>query len=109
MPRKAGMLLVFSVISMIMSAIGLAATVETEVDSVALFKNGLAFFIRNGELPDQPGDVEIGPLPAASHGTFWVGWSSPVQLSNLTAKEVLNREERGSNSRARCIPARASS
>ena len=65
-----------------------AATVDTQVTRVALFKNGLAFFSREGALPDRPGEIEIGPLPAASHGTFWLGWSPQAQITNLSSREV---------------------
>ena len=41
--------------------------VPTQVERVALFKNGLGFFLRHGVLPDQPGPVQFSPLPAAAH------------------------------------------
>jgi hypothetical protein len=88
MTRKTAGLLIFASIFMIACGLCLAATVETEVKRVALFKNGLAFFIREGKLPEQPGAIEIGPLPAASHGTFWIGWDPSAELNNLAVSEV---------------------
>ena len=65
-----------------------ATTVDTNVVRVALFKNGLAFFIRQAELPARPGEVEIGPVPVASHGSLWVGWGAGVEFANLSARQV---------------------
>jgi len=65
-----------------------ATTVDTNVVRVALFKNGLAFFIRQAELPVRPGEVEIGPVPVASHGSLWVGWGAGVEFANLSARQV---------------------
>ena len=71
-----------------------ATQVDTKAVRVALFKNGLAFFIRQGDLPTRAGEVEIGPLPAASHGTLWLGFGPGVELANLSAREVKVMEGR---------------
>jgi hypothetical protein len=47
------------------------AQVETHVKRVALFKNGLGFFVREGKLPDAS-VVKISPFSAPAHGTFWL-------------------------------------
>lgn len=65
-----------------------AVDVPTRVQSVALFKNGLGFFTRVGELPAAPAEIEIGPLSAAVHGTFWLGWEEGVAFDDLRSREV---------------------
>lgn len=68
--------------------------VPTRVQSVALFKNGLGFFTRVGELPAAPAEIELGPLPAAVHGTFWLGWEEGVAFDDLRSREVKAAEMR---------------
>jgi hypothetical protein len=68
--------------------------VPTQITRVALFKNGLAFFLRHGALPAQTGPIEIGPLPAASHGTLWLAYGSGVKLANLASGETKTVEMR---------------
>jgi hypothetical protein len=64
----------------------------TRIERVALFKNGLGFFVAESTLPDATGPVVIGPFPAASHGTFWVAYPANVGLENLVAKETVIEE-----------------
>ncbi len=68
--------------------------VDTQIQSVALFKNGLGYFTRVGELPNKPGEIEVGPLPAAVHGTLWLGWGEGVQFGNLRSREVVSTDTR---------------
>ncbi len=68
--------------------------VDTQIQSVALFKNGLGYFVRAGELPGAPAQVEVGPLPAAVHGTLWLGWGDGVQFANLRSREVVATDTR---------------
>ncbi len=86
------------VMAMVLAAVAAAAetprAVDTAVQRIALFKNGLGFFIRQGSLPDKPGPVRIGPLPAASHGTLWLTWAGGVKLTNLAAGEETTYEWR---------------
>ncbi len=82
------MLIVAAGLLALMAGAVCAATVDTQVTQVALFKNGLAFFTRQGDLPKKAGPVEIGPLPAASHGTFWLGWSPQARIENLATEPV---------------------
>jgi len=70
------------------------AAVDTHVQSVALFKNGMGFFVRTGELPRSPAGFEIGPLPAAVHGTLWLGWADGAQLADLRSHTVAATETR---------------
>jgi len=80
-------------------------TVETQVRSVALFKNGLGFFTRAGELPAAPAEIEVGPLPTASHGTLWLGWDQPTQFDHLRAREATGYDSRVAGSIAELLEA----
>jgi hypothetical protein len=69
---------------------GLAAQgtqMETQVKRVALFKNGLGFFVREGKLPDAK-VVKIAPFAAPAHGTFWLSYPQQVSLQGLVARET---------------------
>ncbi len=59
-----------------------------ELKQVALFKNGLGFFISEVTIPEKARSFYIVPPVAASHGTFWVSYPDKVKLKSLTAKEV---------------------
>lgn len=60
---------------------------QGEVKRIALFKNGLGFFVREGALPDAA-TVQMGPFAAASHGTFWVSYPDRVALTSLVGHEA---------------------
>jgi len=45
--------------------------------AVAAFKNGLAFVLRQGEIPLSAGTARISPIPAASLGTLWIAPVNP--------------------------------
>jgi len=64
----------------------------TRIERVALFKNGLGFFVAQSTLPDATGPVVVGPFPAASQGTFWVAYPANVALENLVARETVIEE-----------------
>ena len=82
-----------------------AADVPTRVSSVALFKNGLGYFTRVGELPAAPAEIEVGPLPAAVHGTFWLGWEAGTSFDNLRSHEVAASQMRAALSVAELLRA----
>src|ERR1700739_613622 len=44
---------------------------------VAAFKNGLAFVLRQGEIPLSAGTGRIAPIPNATLGTLWLSPSTP--------------------------------
>ena len=48
------------------------SALKTKLVSVSLFKNGLGFVTREGELPKGQSSLLIETLPAPAHGTFWV-------------------------------------
>jgi hypothetical protein len=45
--------------------------------AVAAFKNGLAFVLRQGEVPFSAGTGRIAPIPNATLGTLWLSPSTP--------------------------------
>lgn len=45
--------------------------------AVAAFKNGLAFIIRQGDVPLVAGTGRIAPIPNATLGTLWLSTSTP--------------------------------
>jgi hypothetical protein len=65
---------------------------ETNLQQVALFKNGLGFFVSEVEIPDNKDSFSFVPTAAASHGTFWVSCPAKVRLKSLVADEI-EREE----------------
>jgi len=69
-----------------------AHEVGTRVKQVALFKNGIGYFLRTGEWPEEGGAFVIRPLPASSHGSFWLTWDAEVKVSDLRAREALGAE-----------------
>jgi hypothetical protein len=64
----------------------------TEVTRVALFKNGMGYFTREGELPKKAGPFVIRPLPASSHGTFWCDYDESVKMHGLRSRKASRPE-----------------
>ncbi len=65
-----------------------AAQADTKLQQVALFKNGLGFFISEVTCPKKRDTFSFKPPVAASHGTFWVAYPPKVKLESLAAKEI---------------------
>jgi hypothetical protein len=65
-----------------------AAQADAKLQQVALFKNGLGFFISEVTCPKKKNMFSFIPSVAASHGTFWVAYPPKVNFESLTAKEV---------------------
>ncbi len=62
------------------------------LQQVALFKNGLGFFVSEVTCPAGKKSFSFVPAVAASHGTFWVAYSHNVKLETLIAKEVESKK-----------------
>jgi len=69
------------------------AAVQTRLKRVALFKNGLGFFVREGTLNGDKSVALLGPFAAPAHGTFWVSCPAPAGLRSVIAREVTVAEE----------------
>lgn len=60
-----------------------ADPIESHIDSVGLFKNGLAVVKRTAELSG-PGTYEIADVPEPVHGTFWVESNAVIEVQVST-------------------------
>ncbi len=69
-----------------------AAQAEAQLQQVALFKNGLGFFISEITCPEREDSFSFVPVAAASHGTFWVSYPPKVKMETITAKEIESEE-----------------
>ena len=70
---------------------GLQAATESKVQQVALFKNGLGFFISQLECPDEK-VFAVEQTPAPSLGTFWVSFPQTAKLEGIISKEVTSEK-----------------
>ena len=59
-----------------------------KLQQVALFKNGLAFFVSEAAVPENKTEFYVVPSAAASHGTFWVAYPDKLKLNSLTVKQT---------------------
>lgn len=62
--------------------------VQTRLERVALFKNGLGYFVRRGELSASPTAALLGPFAAPAHGTFWVNTPATAGLESVIVHET---------------------
>ncbi|HNW93986.1 MAG TPA: hypothetical protein PKM88_13840, partial [bacterium] len=69
-------------------------TAPPQVREVSLFKNGLGWFVQQGELQGE-GVLSISEVPAAVHGSIWLGYD-PAQLTvqSLTARRQTRERQR---------------
>jgi hypothetical protein len=59
---------------------------ELKPVAVAVFKNGLAFVVKQGDLPLEDGAGKIAPIPAATLGSLWITPNDPkVTLDEVVA------------------------
>ncbi len=61
------------------------AQAALRIERVALFKNGLGFFVSSGALPEKATTIALGQLPVPAYGNFWVGTSEDVKLLRLVS------------------------
>lgn len=71
-----------------------APALDSQIERVALFKNGLGFFERQAEVPAGAERVLLSPFAAPCHGTLWVTWSEGLELEAMVAREVTVAKER---------------
>ena len=65
--------------------------VRTAPKRVAVFKNGLGFVVRSGEVKLREGEAELDSLPEAALGALWITTDDPakrvLEVSSFMAKE----------------------
>jgi hypothetical protein len=66
--------------------------VDTRFKQVALFKNGLVFFVSEAVVPADEARFTIIPAGRACHGTFWISHPSTMKLEAITAREIKSQE-----------------
>ncbi len=69
-----------------------AIQAEAELKQVALFKNGLVFFITQVTCPENKDLFSFIPVAAPCHGTFWLSYLPKVKLKSITAKKTESEE-----------------
>jgi hypothetical protein len=55
-----------------LNALGEEEPADSQISSVAMFKNGLVVVKRTVEVPG-PGTYLVSDVPVPVHGTFWIG------------------------------------
>ena len=65
---------------------------DARLKQVALFKNGLGFFVLEVTFPSVKETFSIIPPGRACHGTFWVSHPSTMNLEAVVAKEIESQE-----------------
>jgi len=98
MSRIMKLFVLFNIVSCALAICPVCAGSETaseaafKLQQVALFKNGLGFFVSEVVIPDNKDSFSFVPAAAASHGTFWVSCPAKIRLKSLIAEEI-KREE----------------
>jgi hypothetical protein len=95
--KKSTILIVaISSVLLLRGAYGMAKAESSRADAklkrVALFKNGLGFFVLEVSVPADTDRFSIIPPGKACHGTFWVSHPSTMKLKAVTAKEIESQE-----------------
>jgi hypothetical protein len=73
-------------------SVATATYADVQLQQVALFKNGLGFFVSQAACPDDQESFSLVPVGASSHGTFWVSYPRKVKLKSLNAKQIESEE-----------------
>jgi hypothetical protein len=96
--RKSSIVIVAAVLAILSHSVCAASQepgieAKAELKQVALFKNGLGFFVSEVMAPEKAKSFYITPDAAASHGTFWVSYPPKVEVESIVAKEVEREEQ----------------
>lgn len=83
-----GIALVCALLPLVPGRAAEPTSVQTRLDRVALFKNGLGFFSRSGQLQAGQTQALVGPFAAPVHGTFWVSAPTSAGLGSIVARQV---------------------
>lgn len=85
MRRRVTGLIAIALLACAFPAAAAEQTVESKVESVGMFKNGLAYVTRTVTLPDE-GEYVLYDVPQASHGTFWIESPTSHEVDVLMTK-----------------------
>jgi hypothetical protein len=86
--KKCFILLTLALLASGATAVETKSDVTAKLQKVALFKNGLGFFVAEADLPAGKESVTVGPFAAASHGTFWTAYAPTLNIHSLIANET---------------------
>jgi hypothetical protein len=67
--------------------------VQTQLTRVALFKNGIGLFVREGRLPEGAKKATLGTSSAPSHGTLWVSCPATLGLKGVVGRYVGEQQQ----------------
>lgn len=87
--KRQGMILIGAICALIVMLARIGANADeaseanAKIERVALFKNGLGYFISSAILPEESTTITINQLPVPTHGTFWVGYPEDVKVHSL--------------------------
>jgi hypothetical protein len=62
------------------------------IRQVALFKNGLGFFVGQVTCPEGQSSFQVALPVAPSHGTFWLSYPTDLALASVTARQIESQE-----------------
>jgi hypothetical protein len=65
---------------------------EVKLQQLALFKNGLGFFVSEVTIPENKKSFVFVPFAVASHGTFWISYPPDVKLKDCIARQMDSEE-----------------
>jgi hypothetical protein len=72
--------------------------------AVAAFKNGLAFFVRQGNVKLESGEGKVAPIPSATLGSLWLAPNdSGASLEELVAYRYMAPSQRNADSVAEIL------
>lgn len=63
-----------------------------DIRQVALFKNGLGFFVGQVACPEDRTSFQVVLPVAPSHGTFWISYPADLSLTSATAGQIDSEE-----------------
>ena len=84
----AGMVVLLGCFGVVEAAEEKGAEARETLKRVALFKNGLGYFISDLTVSGGSDRYRLNPEVAATHGTYWVSYGAHVPLASMRVREV---------------------
>jgi hypothetical protein len=104
--RGRGLTGVVLCLSLSLGAVASAEKPDADLKTVAVaaFKNGLAFFVRRGDVKLESGEGRIAPIPSATLGSLWLAPNDPgASLDELVAYRYMAPGQRNADSVAEIL------